>query len=162
MQDELKTKRAKNMFEDLCDTMTQYEWKHKADEDILVVETGCVGGDVPVRLLVEFSPERERVQYLSLLPFRAYEESKRLDVAVAATAINNRIGEGAFCASLDDGSVVYILSHSFCDSCLDGKAMLKTVQEICATIDQYNDHLLLIAKDLTSLDQFLEYLNNKG
>ncbi|MBR6742530.1 MAG: hypothetical protein IKM09_03700, partial [Clostridia bacterium] len=96
---------------------------------------------------------------ISHMPFVIHED-KRLDVAIAVTALNNRLVDGCFDYDIKSGHMFFRMTNSFIDSRLDEEVFAYMLFCACKTIDDYNDKFLMLDKGMLSLEQFLSSLDN--
>lgn len=152
--DELKLQNAQAAYAILCESMDALEWSYSKKDD-LVIECGAKGEDLPMDLIIRCDVDLQLLQLFSHLPF-AIEEDKRLDVAVAISVINNLLVDGCFDYDISNGDIFFRMTNSF----MDTKPGFETIKYFifcsCATIDSYNDKLLMMSKGILSLEQFLQ------
>ena len=152
-------KLAKDTFATLCRALDAEDWKYKKDEENLCIECGARGEDLPIEFKVSIDADRMLVILLSNMSF-SIREDKRLDVAIAISAINNVLVNGFFDYNLVTGNIIFRMTNSFIESKLGEEVFKYMVYTSCATIDEYNDKFLMLSKGMLSLEQFLESLND--
>ena len=152
--EEIKTERAKKTFCTLCDMLDERNWRYEKNQEKLSVSCTAQGDDLPMDIDIRIDIKRELVVLLSHLPFIVAEE-KRLDVAVASTVINNKLVDGSFDCDIEDGHMFFRMTSSFVESNLDKEALQYMLFCSCATIDDFNDKLLMVAKNMISLEDFI-------
>ena len=156
---ELKNlEQAKSVFTTLCQALDKHEWHYKKDEEKLSIECGAQGDDLPMEITVKVDAERMLVMLLSHMPF-AIQEDKRLDVAVAVSAINNALVDGCFDYDIASGHMFFRMTNSFIESKISDEVISYMLFCSCQIIDEYNDKFLMLAKGMISMDQFLSTLN---
>jgi hypothetical protein len=160
MADEKNLARAKKVYQTICGMLDKEGWNYKKDEEKLSIETGARGDDLPIDLNIHVDAERQLVMLLSRLPY-VIPEDKRIDCALAVSAINYRLVHGCLDFSVADGNLFFRMTSSFQDCEMDPEAYRYMVYASCSTIDEYNDKLLLLGKDLIKLEKFLELINEK-
>ncbi len=154
MADEKKLAQAKEVFETLCRTLDNHEWKYSKDEEKLSIECGAQGEDLPMNLTLKVDAERSLVMLLSHIPF-PIPEDKRLDVAIAVSAVNNRLVDGSFDYDITKGNMFFRLTNSYLESVLGEDVIAYMLFCSCQTIDEYNDKFLMLAKGIISVEQFI-------
>lgn len=155
MSDETKMKRAQETFENLCETFDSKGLHYEKDESKLRIECEAQGDDLPVNIIFRIDAEKERVKLLSILPFTTPED-KRFDLAVAVSMVNYRIVNGCFDYDITDGTMCFRMTCAFMDTTVKSDTFLYMLFCAFATVDKYNDKLMMLAKGMISLDKFVE------
>lgn len=150
---------AKEVFSTLCRTLDKHEWHFKKDEEKLSIECSAQGDDLPMELTVKVDADRMLILLISHMPF-VVKEDKRLDVAIAVSAINNALVDGCFDYDVATGHMFFRMSNSFLESKIGDEVFSYMLFCSCQTIDIYNDKLLMLAKGMMSVEQFLSTMNN--
>ena len=145
---------ALDTFATLCRALEQNSWKYKKDEEELVIECGAQGEDLPMELTIKVEAERKFVLLFSKLPFPV-QEDKRVDMAIAVSAVNNELADGCFDYDLVSGRIYFRMTNSFMDSKLSEEVFTYMLYCSCQTIDNYNDKFLMLAKGMIDMDKFL-------
>ncbi len=153
--DELKLQNAKTAYTKLCESMDALEWNYTKNEENLVIECSARGEDLPMDLVIRCDVEMQLIQIFSHLPF-SVPEDKLLDFAVVISVINNKMVDGCFDYYITDGNLFFRMTNSFMDNTLSFETIKYLVFCSCATIDSYNDKLLMVAKGMLTMEQFLE------
>ena len=159
MADHKNLEQAKSVFGTLCRALDKHEWHYKKDEDKLSIECGARGEDLPMEITFKIDADRMLAMLISHMPFVIHED-KRLDVAIAVTALNNRLVDGCFDYDIKSGHMFFRMTNSFIDSRLDEEVFAYMLFCACKTIDDYNDKFLMLDKGMVSLEQFLSSLDN--
>lgn len=154
MAEQEKLKLARTTFETLCKALEHHDWHYKKDEENLTIECGAQGDDLPMEITVVIDPERMLVILMSHLPF-VIQEDKRLDAAVAVSAVNFALVDGSFDYDIKSGHVIFRMSNSFMESLVGEEMFMYMILVSCHTIDEYNDKLLMLSKGMISLEQFI-------
>ncbi len=157
MADEKQIALATKVYQTLCQALDNRNWTYTKEEDRLLVHFNVNGDDIPMRMLVVVDVERQLIRLLSYLPFKM-GESKRMEGAIAACAISNRLADGSFDFDLSDGTVIYRMTASFRESVIGTGLFEYLIDCACATVDNYNDQFLAIDKGLLSISDFLAKL----
>jgi hypothetical protein len=157
---ELKNlEQAKLAFATLCRTLEKNDWRYKKDEEALSIECGAQGEDLPMEFSVRVDADRMLVMLLSHMPFKIAED-KRLDVAIAVSAINNALVDGCFDYDVATGNMFFRMTNSIIESSLGEEVFAYMLFCSCQTIDEYNDKLLMVAKGILPIEQCLKTLAN--
>ena len=150
--------KAKEIFDALVDMLDTRDWKYEKFEEDLVIKSGIKGEDLPIEFIVVVKPKNQVVQLLSRLPFQIPEE-KRVDAAIAICVANNGLVDGSFDYDISDGDITFRLTTSYRESTLGADLFEYMILVSAGTIDDYNDKFFMIAKDMMSIQQFIEKEN---
>ncbi len=157
MAEQVNLTQAKATFKMLCQALDNNEWHYEKNEEELEIECGAQGEDLPMNLTVKVDAERMIVLLLSHLPF-VIQEDKRLDIAIAVSAINNLLVDGCFDYNVASGHMFFRMTNSFLESTISEDVFSYLLYCSCKTIDEYNDKFLMLAKGMLSIEQFLASL----
>lgn len=155
---EVNMQKAKEIFDALVDMLDTRDWKYEKFEEDLVIKSGIKGEDLPIEFIVVVKPKNQVVQLLSRLPFQIPEE-KRVDAAIAICVANNGLVDGSFDYDISDGDITFRLTTSYRESTLGADLFEYMILVSAGTIDDYNDKFFMIAKDMMSIQQFIEKEN---
>lgn len=151
-----KHERALAVFQTICEAFRAHGWEHERYDDRLLIESGAQGLDLPMNLTVRVAEEGEFVILLSKLPF-VTEEDKRIDMAIAVSAVNNLLYDGSFDYDVTNGQLVFRLTESYIDSSLSRRVFEHMLFGACKIVDRFNDKLMMLAAGRISLEQFIEF-----
>ncbi len=154
MIDEKKLEQAKQTFATLCRALDKENWRYKKLEDELTIECGARGDDLPMDITIKVDPKRMLILLLSHLPF-VIQEDKRLDVAIAVSAVNNVLVDGCFDYDVASGHMFFRMTNSFIESSISEEVCTYMLFCSCQMIDEYNDRFLMVSKGMVSMEQFL-------
>lgn len=155
MTDANKMKQAQTVYDTLCKALDAKSWKYSAHPEDMVVTFSYVGEDIPMQVVVYVDPEKQIVRMLSKLPFK-FPEELRVEGAIAVSHINYKLADGNFDYDYDTGESLFRLTATFIDSLISEDLLLYMVACACYTIDEYNDKLLMIARGMLSVEDFLK------
>lgn len=155
MAEQENLKLAKTTFETLCKALEHHDWHFKKDEENLTIECGAQGDDLPMEITIVVDPERMLIILMSHLPF-VMSEDKRLDTAVAVSAVNFALVDGSFDYDIKSGHMIFRMSNSFRESLIGEDLFMYMILVSCHTIDEYNDKFLMLSKGIITLEQFIE------
>lgn len=153
MADE-KMVRAQKNYATLCTMLDGNDWHYKKDDAKLKIECGAQGDDLPMDISIRIDSDWQLVVLLSHLPF-VVSEDKRLDIAVATSVINYKLVDGSFDFDIEDGHMFFRMTSSYRESELAKEVFFYMLMCSCQTIDEYNDKLLMLAKNMLSLEDFI-------
>lgn len=151
--------RARATYKTLCQYLDGQKWNYENNEEELKIDFRARGEDLSMPITVKVYPERQVAILISHLPFDIPED-KRIEATVALCALNNLIVDGSFDYDIGDGSVYFRMTNCFAESDLSIDVFEYLMICSLATIDEYNDKLLLFANGTISLQQFLELLKS--
>lgn len=160
MAEDEKMQRAQATFNALCQEFDKKELHYNKDEEELSIECGISGDDIPMEITMKVDADRQIVVLLSHLPF-VTPENKRVDLAMAVSAVNNMLVDGCFDFDIRSGHMFFRLTSSFIESEIGGDLFMYMLGCSGATIDEYNDRFLMMTKGMLSLEKFLEFVEKK-
>lgn len=150
---------AKAVFDTLCRTLEKHEWHYEKDEEKMSINCKARGDDLPMDITVTVDAVRMVVILLSPIPFTINEE-KRLDVAIAVSAINSLLVDGSFDYNVMSGDMAFRMTNSFIDSTIGEDVFTYMLFCSCQTIDEYNDKFLMLAKGMVTIEQFISTISD--
>lgn len=154
MTETQKMEQAKTVFATICNVLAQHQWQYSCDEQALTIACGAQGNDLPMEIFVKVDAARMLTMLISHQPF-VVPEDKRLDVAVAVSAVNNMLADGSFDYDIAGGHIFFRMTNSFIDSLVGEELFSYMLFASCQIIDLYNDKFLLIASGNLSVQEFL-------
>ena len=157
MSEEKELKQAQAVYKSLCEMLDERDWHYEKYEEDLSIKCGAQGEDLPMEIVIEVDKERQLVSLFSKMPFNV-GENRRAALAVAVSQANNGMVDGNFDFDYLNGRIYFRMTSSYRES-LISKALLEYMLMCsCATIDEYNDKFLIVAKNEMSIDEILEYI----
>ncbi len=159
MAEGIDMNKAKSVYSTLTKMLDNRGWHYEKIEDKLMIKSGVKGDDLPIEFIVVVKPDKEVVQFLSMMPFNMPEE-KRVDGAIAICVANYGLCDGSFDYDLSDGQIVFRLTSSYRESVLGEDLFEYMIMVAAATVDNYNDKFFMIAKNMMSVQQFIEQENS--
>ena len=153
--------KANEVYRSLIRTLDDMGWKYEKDEENLLIKSGVNSDDLPVEFIVRIMAQNEVIQFLSSLPFRMPEE-KRVDGALAVSVANYGLVDGSFDYDIRDGEIRYRLTTSYRDASPAREAFEYIIMVAASTVDNYNDRFFMLAKDMITLEQFIEKDGSNG
>jgi len=158
MDDEKELQAAKKVYATLCQALEKHEWHFKRNDEKLVIDCGAQGEDLPISINIVVDPERCVALLLSKMPFNI-QEDKRIDLALAVSAVNNALVDGSFDYDVASGTMFFRMTNSFIDSEISEELFTYMLFCSCQTIDEYNDKFLMVSKGMISVEQFISFFN---
>ncbi len=158
MAEEMNMRKAYEVFSVLINMLDTRGWKYEMHEEDLLIKSGIKGDDLPIEFIVVVKPRNEVVQFLSALPFNMPED-KRVEGAIAVCAANYGIVDGSFDYDLTDGKILFRLTSSYRESKLSEDLFEYMIMVAASTVDNYNDKFFMLAKDMMTIQQFIEQEN---
>ncbi len=159
MSEEINMQKAKEVYGTLIKMLDTREWHYEKHEDKLLIKSGVKGEDLPVEFIVVVNPRNEVVQFISSMPFNMPED-KRIDGAIAVCVANYGLVDGSFDYDLRDGEIRFRLTTSYRESVLGEDLFEYMIMVAAATVDNYNDKFFMIAKNMMTVQQFIEQENS--
>ena len=156
---EYDMKKAVEVYDTLCSMLDNIGWKYDKVEEKLMIKSGVKGEDLPIDFIVVVKPRNQVVQFISSMPFNMPED-KRLDGALAVCIANYGLVDGSFDYDLSDGQILFRLTSSYRDSLLSEALFEYMIMVSASTIDNYNDRFFMLAKNMITLEKFMEMDEN--
>ena len=151
---EEKVIQARKAYEAICRYMDSHNWKYAKDDEKLRINFRISGEDLAVDIAIDVDAERELIRAISILPFNMCED-KRVEGALALTAINYKLENGSFDYDLSTGLVVFRLASCYSGMEISDELIQYMIGVTYATVNEYNDKLLWLDKDMLKLENFL-------
>ena len=158
MSEEMILAHAKKTFAKLCSVLDDRNWNYEKDEEALRIDCGAQGDDLPMDIVIKVDPSRMVIALLSKMPFKI-QESARLDLAIAVSAVNYLLVDGSFDYDITNGSLFFRMTNSFLESEMGEDMFSYLLLSSCFIIDEYNDKFLMLAKGMMSVEQFISAIN---
>lgn len=155
MADEMKVKKAKQLYASLCEQLDEMKLIYDKHEKDLVITFGLRGEDIPMQFVLNIDAERQLIRLLSLLPVK-FEEDKRVDACIATCEANCRIVDGSFDFDYEDGSIIFRMTSSFLDSLISKDLFAYMIVIGSRIVDEYNDKFLMLSKGMIPLEDFFK------
>lgn len=88
------------------------------------------------------------------MPF-VVSDDKRIDVAVAVSAVNNLLVDGCFDYDIKSGHMFFRLTNSYIDSTLGEDVFQYMLSCACVMVDRYSDKFLALDKGAITIADFI-------
>lgn len=153
MADEQVMQLARATFDTLCAMLDEANLHYKRED--MTIALGMKGKDFPVHIGMAVDAERQIVSLLSFLPY-TIPEDKRVETALAVSAVNYILAVGSFDYNCLNGKIIFRMTTSFRDSLISQEALKYMFYAACHTVDKYNDKFFMIYKGLLPLETFIK------
>ncbi|MBQ9950348.1 MAG: hypothetical protein IJO93_06480 [Clostridia bacterium] len=148
-----ETKNALVMYEKLCKMLDELELKYDKDPDQYEIECRVGGDDLPMDFVMRIHPNGEFVDLLSRIPITVPQD-KILEVAIAATYVNNLLVDGCFDLNIEKGTLLFRTTNFYKDSDISTEALQYMLLVSHQTVETYNDKFFMMSKGMLSLADF--------
>ncbi len=159
MENTVDMKKAREVYDTLISMLDNIHFKYEKIEDKLMIKSGIKGDDLPVDFFVVVNPEKQVVQFLSVLPCNM-PANKRVDGAIAVCVANYGLCDGSFDYNLSDGGIVFRMTSSYRESVLGEELFEYLIMVAAATVDTYNHKFFALATNMITVQQFIEQENS--
>lgn len=157
MEEELDLNTAREVYNTLCGALDAAGFKYQMFEDDLVIKLTATGEDLPMEFLLNVDAKRELVRIHSRQPFSF--GANNINGAVATSCINNLLVDGSFDYNYENGDVYYRMTSSYRESLISPDLLLYMIACSLQIVDEYNDKLLMLAKNMITIEQFVGAIN---
>lgn len=157
MQDVKKEKNANSIYNAMCEVLDEFKLSYDKKEEKRVVLFSMTDDDLTTEYVISVDAEREMIRLMLMLPV-TFEKDRKVDGAIATSALNYSIVDGTFEFTYEDGTVWFRIGTPFKDSILS-KTLLRYLL-LCAasTVGKVATNLFLLSKGAMSLEDFMEKL----
>lgn len=131
-------------FDTLCAALDERRWFYEKDKEHYTLTVKAGGQDLFMSLDITCDPDKRIVSVISHLPFTVAEE-RRVAMAEALCYVNASLSEGSFDYHYRNGALCFRLSSSYRGSRLSVAAFDRMITVSFATVDRFNDMLLLFS-----------------
>ncbi len=154
MADDAKREQALKTYETLCKTLDSHNWKYERNDEVLTIDCGAQGDDLPIPVKIRVREDRELVQLVSHVPIEVPAD-KPIDMAAAVSMVNFRLLNGCFEFDIQNGRLFFRMTASFIGTELSREVFSYLLFVSLRIIDDFNDKFEALAKGTLSLDAFL-------
>ena len=151
-----KESEARALFNTLCNTLDNMQWRYDKDEQNLVVHTSAVGKDLSMRLNMHVDADRQVMYLKSPMPF-AIAQSARDTVAKAAIIANYTMLNGSFEFDFDTGYLAFKMVIPYMESMLSEKVCHYMIILSCNMTDKFNDKFQALAEGRMTVAEFEKF-----
>ncbi|MBQ1281260.1 MAG: hypothetical protein IIY16_03340 [Oscillospiraceae bacterium] len=148
------------VFEQLIEHLHKIKlnFAHETLEDRYLIKFNMSGDDLPMRFFLYVNPEHQLLTLHSPLPV-TFAKDKIATACVALCAINYRLTDGDFQIDIRDGEVIYNMSNCYAGSRISSQVFDYMLGMSINIVDEFNDQLLMLSKDLIKLNDIVGKLN---
>ncbi|MEG1527552.1 MAG: hypothetical protein RR248_02400 [Clostridia bacterium] len=154
-------KNASQVFKKFCNYLDKNKIYYDTDttNDRFNVSLSYSGDDLSMQFHIEIDASRQIIYALSPLPFIVENDAKK-NIALSLCAINNVLASGSFDFDLSSGRIVYRLTYGIFDGLICDNAFAYIIRLLNATVDKYNDKLLMVSKGVLSVEELYNLVVN--
>ncbi len=155
-----KELRAREIYNDLIDMLVEDNWKFDRFDDDMVIKSGLKrDDDLPIDFLIFVLPDRELIQFISVLPFKA-KEDMRIELSLAVNAANYGFTNGSFDYDMRDGEIRFRMSQSYM-GCQIGREFFEfMIYYSLAVVTRYSSKFFALNKGYMNLNDFISDENS--
>ena len=150
---------AKQVFQLLCRTLDERNWKYARNDDQLSVSFGVVGDDLRMPVTIVVDGQRELVISCTGQDW-AVPKDLRVPFCVGVCAVNNHLVDGSFDFRLENGEVTYRITLSYHDMELKSSALEYLIDCAASTVDNVNDVMKDFVDGKIDFDEYLQKMSN--
>lgn len=160
MVDEKAMRDAKKVFQTICESLDDHDWKYDRNDEKLVISTGARGDDLPMAISIRVDAERQLVVLHSPMAPKEFTvpENMRKEMAVAVACANRGMVHGTFDYDYVSGEIWFRLACSYRGSVMAKGVFDYMVGVSCSTIDDYNDKFLAVIKMGMSNSEIMNFI----
>ena len=151
-------KSANETYKNLCEILDGIKWVYKKDDNNRSVFFTVTGDDIPMNFLVIVDEKRQLIRITSGLSFDI-PQNKIVDAAVVVSYINYKLVDGCFDLNILDGKIYFNMTSSYKCSLIGKELFLYMIRVAGKTVDDFNDKLLLFAKDRISVPDLIKEID---
>lgn len=145
---------AKEAYKVLLKSLDELKWKYERKDDMFAVKFSITSDDFPMSFVLYVEAEPRLYMISSELPI-VVAQDKRAEMAVAVCRANYRLADGWFEFDVSTGKIYFKVATSFADSLISSEVIKYLLNIAGSTVDKYNDKLIMIAKGMYKLEDFL-------
>ena len=158
MNNELKERKAAEMFKELCVFLDTIKFKYEKHEEDLVITFSMTGDDIPMSFLINIDKERELIRLFSLMPFEVPSD-KIIDAAIVTSFINYKLVDGNFDLNVTNGKISFRMTSSYKESLIGKDLFYYMIRIASDMVDEFNDKLLMLAKNRISAADLIKEID---
>ena len=152
---EINEARAREIYNNFVNMLVSRDWTFEQFDEDMVIKSAIKGEDLPIQFFIFFMPEKETLQFISVLPFKVAEDM-RVDLSIAVNVANYGLLNGSFDYDISDGEIRFRLTQSYKDSQLGDDLFEYMIYCGATTVDKYNDKFLALSKGLITVQDFID------
>ena len=155
-----KIDEARVMFNTLCQTLDNMQWKYKKEETEghFAVYTTAIGKDLTMRLTIHIDVDRQVMYLKSPMPF-VVAENMRDVMAGAIARANWSMLNGSFEMDYSDGFVAFKMIVPYMSSMIGADVCRYLIVLSCNMIDKFNDKFKSIAEGSMTVEELQRFIS---
>ncbi|MBQ8290237.1 MAG: YbjN domain-containing protein [Clostridia bacterium] len=151
----MSTVSANKIYQTLLEALDNHDFKYARHDDKLAINATITTEDLPVEFIIRVIEDAEVIQFRSVLPIK-FPENKRVEGAIVTQIANYGMINGSFDYDIRDGEVAFRLTTSYTDTELSDELIWDMIGVAFSTTDKYNDRFFMVAKNVMTVEQFIE------
>lgn len=155
MANQMGPEQAEKVYEQLCAALDRKEIPYDKSEEDLTAIIEIPGEDFPIKIILRVDEDDMALLVFSPLPFRMSEE-KRMEGAIAACAVTNKLTDGGFDYNLPDGSIVFRAGACYAGCTLGEDLFHRMIALAYGVVEEYNDKFFALNKGYINVNEFLK------
>lgn len=152
--DARKINEAKLVYNTLCTTLDNMNWKYGKEEENLIVRTSAVGDDLSMKLYMKVDASRSVMYLKSGIPFNSVPKDRIPDLMQAVIIANWAMLNGSFEMDRSDGYVAFKVVVPFMESLISERVCKYMINMSCDMIDKFNDKFVAVVENRMTIDEF--------
>ena len=150
-----KSKRAREIFQLLCFSLDNRNWKYNKNAENLSVSFDVLVKDMPMHLKMYVERDREIVACYTTQDF-SVPESKVPAFCMGVCAVNNHLVDGSFDFDILRRVVTYRLTASYHDAIVGTELFQYMIDCSAATVDSVSAGMKAFAEGRMDYDKFIQ------
>lgn len=131
-----------------------------APADDYMINLRMRGDDLPISLFIIVDADREIIMVKSP-EYTSFKQDKINLAAQAVCFLNHSIVDGCYALDIDDGRIMWTATSCFRGSLVGEETIHYLIGISVATLDNYNDLLMMLNSGILDLDSFKEQVKKK-
>ncbi len=155
MADETKEIQARQILDMICEFFDDNHYGYDKDEKTSRILYALQGEDLDMYFSFSVNADAMLVTLFSQLPFEA-DEDRRADLATAVNEVNTSLQLGSFDYNIHTGRIFFRMTNSYSGTPVNKDVISDMFYMGHQIVDAYDENFMMVAKGMTSIDQFLE------
>lgn len=140
----------------VCEALDENKWTYDRLDDENRVTFSVTGDDLPMRFNIIADDSSEMIIFHTFLFDFLVPEEKRLEFAVAVTAVNYSLKTGCFDFDINEGNVLFRQNQVYTGCDFSASTVHALLGATLHLVDRYNDRFFALAKGLMSYNDFID------
>lgn len=150
-----KKKQIDFVLKNIIKALDEERIAYSEDKENLSISCSTHKFGLYIDFVFKIDTENMLVSLISELPYTVQGERIE-DLAAAICFINNFTANGCFDLDVNMGKIFFRMSNCFLDSLIGKEAYEYMISCLLNMLDEYSEQLILLAKGLISLDEFVD------